>query len=709
MIWLASYPRSGNTFVRNILHDVYGMTSGEYHIINGLPFDERYTEHPFVKTHLLPWEIIPEDPGIKAVYLVRDGRDSIVSMAHQRSDIIAPGSVLYQNMKEAILAEQGSYFSGWSANVKAWVERCDLIIRYEDLIADPLGQIERIRDIIELPDASPEKLLSFEASKKGAATYGTRKEWGYSEDEAKKLAAKIFRKGKAGSWKHDMPDDLHELFWAIHGDTMGMLGYTRNGHLSDPDQDLDHVVCAKMGIIDPHQAGRKHKILIEANKLASNDNDGVKRYVTGLVNGLAPVCRNKNGKWEIDLLVDKDIHPLSDYLGNMEKEWNNGDGNDAAGTGKKPRKGFFGHFENTIKSITPEKWIKWLNDKNILIFHKSYDLLKKLSLFLVYWLRYILLFPLRLIYTQFLRVQHKKEQKALAGNFTEYDLIHVPLQQHYWPFRFADVPMLFTIHDFTHKLFPRFHTGVNIRNAEAGLDMIKQKQTNVLAVSGSTLSDCERFLPLPEDHFHMVYESLEEDKFMMNLNGDEGLRVKEKYGINPDMPFILLLGTIEPRKNIANSIEAFQLMHKRNNRPDVGLVIAGKRGWKMEQHAGYNSYITFTGFVDDEDLSILYSEALALSYVSFYEGFGLPLLEAMRCGTPVIYGNNSSMPEVAGEGGLAADPNDIEDICSKYEMMYFDEGLRNELGLKALKQSNKFSPRQSTLELLKVYKAMIPN
>ncbi|MCK5765239.1 MAG: sulfotransferase domain-containing protein, partial [Bacteroidales bacterium] len=117
MIWIASFPRSGNTFVRNILHDVYGLSSSEYHMEEDHPLEADYADHPFVKTHLLPTQLDPADPGIKAVYIVRDGRDVMVSMAHQRRDIVAPGSDFYENLKAAIIAEKDSFFGGWSKNV----------------------------------------------------------------------------------------------------------------------------------------------------------------------------------------------------------------------------------------------------------------------------------------------------------------------------------------------------------------------------------------------------------------------------------------------------------------------------------------------------------------------------------------------------------------------------------------------------------------
>jgi hypothetical protein len=113
MILLSSFPRSGNTFLRNILFEVYGMESSEFHRMTDQYLDDDFRIYPFVKTHDLPSVLHEFDAGIPAVYLVRDGRDSVCSMAHHRSDLVAPGSDYLQNLKEAIIATKGSFFGGW--------------------------------------------------------------------------------------------------------------------------------------------------------------------------------------------------------------------------------------------------------------------------------------------------------------------------------------------------------------------------------------------------------------------------------------------------------------------------------------------------------------------------------------------------------------------------------------------------------------------
>ena len=135
MIWLASYPRSGNTFLRIVLCEVYGIESSTYHLESAYPVDQDYSNYPIVKTHLLPDQLVPGDSSIPAVYLVRDGRDALVSMAHQRSEIVEPGSDYLDNLYESIRAADSSYFGGWSRHVRQWLKRAQLVLRFEDLIA----------------------------------------------------------------------------------------------------------------------------------------------------------------------------------------------------------------------------------------------------------------------------------------------------------------------------------------------------------------------------------------------------------------------------------------------------------------------------------------------------------------------------------------------------------------------------------------------
>ena len=221
MIWLASFPRSGNTFFRIVLHEVYGISSGRL-----LPPEmrqgdwEKDLDFPVVKTHVEPHDLYPDDPTIPAVYIVRDGRDAVVSMSHHRRDIVVPGSDYLRNMDEAIRAENGTFFGGWSRNVEDWLQRATIVIHFEELIQDPIGNAEKLRGILDMPEPDLEKLPTFEDLRKKPMPYqGQRKNLG---DWRKKF----FRRGKVGAWKDEMPEPMQQLFWDLHGDTMEKLGYT---------------------------------------------------------------------------------------------------------------------------------------------------------------------------------------------------------------------------------------------------------------------------------------------------------------------------------------------------------------------------------------------------------------------------------------------------------------------------------------------------
>jgi len=193
MIWLASFPRSGNTFFRNVLFDVYGIESSEFHMETDKKVLKDFASYP--------------------VYIIRDGRDALVSIAHHRKDIVAPGSNYYKNLAEAILARGGSFFGGWSVNVEKWTNKADIVIRYEDLIKDPIGQIERLREIMELPEPKLEKLPTFQSLKKGTPQYGSGGKKLKRTEQKIERANKFFRRGVAGSYKDEMPKIFQLLFW----------------------------------------------------------------------------------------------------------------------------------------------------------------------------------------------------------------------------------------------------------------------------------------------------------------------------------------------------------------------------------------------------------------------------------------------------------------------------------------------------------------
>ena len=710
MIWLTSFPRSGNTFFRNILYEVYGLESGTFHKDPAYLLDEHYERYPVVKTHLLPDELEPSGREIPGVYIIRDGRDALCSIAHHRKDIIAPGSDYLENLQAAIHAEKGSFFGGWSVNVKKWTERASILIRYEDLLTDPIGQAERLRGIIELPEPDRAKLPSFSDMKFGLPKYGSGRDRPISEEEKQELARKNFRKGRAGSWKEEMPGDLHELFWSLHGETMESLGYRYDGSLTMPDTDLDYRVIEKLGLAREMPPQEKYRILMEADKVVLPDNDGVKRYQVDLLKMLSQVTENPNSRWEVDLFIKNTIYPLSTFRDRIFNPFSNADLKRKAEK-QQARRPLTDRIERALITLVPASFAAWLHRNNIRVFHNIYLFLKRMilgSLHLAYMAFRFVIGRLILLYSNIrqLFVVTKAEKE-----FRSYDLIHLPLKQHYYPFRKTKTPLLTTIHDFTHRYFPQYHTPVNISNAEKGLRFIRNSGSHVIAVSGSTYNDSLRELKIGRERIHLVHEAADKEKFHFLVNRDDTARVREKYGIPGNTSYFLCLSTLEPRKNIANTIRAFTGLV--NSHPDypLALVIAGKKGWLAQQALGqdmiYNERVVYTGFIDDEDLSAIYSEALALCYLSFYEGFGLPALEAMCCGTPVLYANNSSLPEVVGKGGIGLDPHDVEGIGNAMKQLFEDTKMQEGLRAEALKQSLRFSSRKTLTDTLQVYRKVI--
>lgn len=225
MIWLASFPRSGNTFFRIVLHEVYGLESGAFQLDPEKQRDKEYYKAPVVKTHVLPHQLEPADPSIPVVYLVRDGRDSVVSMAHHTKDIVRPGTDYYENMKDIILARHGTHFGGWGKNVLAWLPRAALVIRFEDLIEDPIGTVEQLRTVMDLPEPRPEKLPTFDDLREKETPYGPGGKHKFSDEEYSERKKQFFRRGKAGAWKDEMPLEYQEMFWQLHGKAMRALRY----------------------------------------------------------------------------------------------------------------------------------------------------------------------------------------------------------------------------------------------------------------------------------------------------------------------------------------------------------------------------------------------------------------------------------------------------------------------------------------------------
>jgi glycosyltransferase involved in cell wall biosynthesis len=229
----------------------------------------------------------------------------------------------------------------------------------------------------------------------------------------------------------------------------------------------------------------------------------------------------------------------------------------------------------------------------------------------------------------------------------------------------------------------------------------------VIAVSEHTKADAIRTYGMREEKISVIYEGVA-DRFR-RTSPDATAAVRRKYSL-PDR-FILSVGTIEPRKNLSALLEAYHVL--RNEYPEYRLVLVGKKGWlyadffRRIDELGLGDKIVFPGFVPDEDLPAMYSAADLFVFPSLYEGFGLPVLEALACGAAVVASNASSVPEVAGDAALLVDPNDGEALVREMRAVLNNAKLRQDLQARGPKQAAKFSWRKAAEETLDVYSAVL--
>lgn len=191
-------------------------------------------------------------------------------------------------------------------------------------------------------------------------------------------------------------------------------------------------------------------------------------------------------------------------------------------------------------------------------------------------------------------------------------------------------------------------------------------------------------------------------------------RVRHNYGIHGD--YVLSVGSIQPRKNLVRLINAYASLrgvHTRNGFPK--LVIVGKKGWLYDEtlraleETGVKDSIVLTGYVPEPDLPALYSGALCFVYPSYFEGFGLPPLEAMKCGAPVVVADATSLPEVVGDAGLKVDPFDVSAIAGAIGELIGNSDLRRELSAKGLKRAEMFDWQNTARQTLMVYEQVARN
>jgi len=262
-------------------------------------------------------------------------------------------------------------------------------------------------------------------------------------------------------------------------------------------------------------------------------------------------------------------------------------------------------------------------------------------------------------------------------------------------------PGVVTVHDLGYLYFPAAHPSRARRYLDWSTRHSVRRAARVLADSVATAQDVAAHYGVPESRITLVYPGV--DEALHPVTDPAALAaVRARYGL-PER-YLLFLGTLQPRKNIARLVEGYSRWRARSGRSDVALVLAGPQGWLFDPawlHGAED--VIRPGYVRDEDVAALYSGALALLFPSLHEGFGFPVLEAMRCGTPVITSTTSSLPEVAGDAALLVNPRDSNAIADAIERVLTDSALRRRLIAAGFEQAQAFTwarAAQTTLAAL---------
>jgi len=267
-----------------------------------------------------------------------------------------------------------------------------------------------------------------------------------------------------------------------------------------------------------------------------------------------------------------------------------------------------------------------------------------------------------------------------------------------------------TVHDLIPILFPHFFEFNEYPLIKKSLISLSSEHW-ITCISQATKNDLCNYLTNIDPSRVFVTHLAASELFYPCSNWQEITAIKSKYHVPQDTPYILSLSTLEPRKNIAHTIRCFAQLVEQENIEDLYLVLVGTRGWDysniFEEISNFHflkDRIIVTGYVADEDLAALYSGAIAFVYPSLYEGFGLPPLEAMQCGVPVITSNTSSLPEVVGDAGIMVSPTDVDALCQSMLDIYNSSSLREAMSLKSIEQAKQFSWGKCTQETINAYK-----
>ena len=277
---------------------------------------------------------------------------------------------------------------------------------------------------------------------------------------------------------------------------------------------------------------------------------------------------------------------------------------------------------------------------------------------------------------------------------------------HYSP-RFCPVPQVVTIHDLSYFYYPDEFLKKDLYKLRNWTRYSIEKAHKIIAVSKATKKDVMKFYNISDDKIEVIYNGYEKQAQSSKLKAQNyNLKLKT---IKPPK-YILYVGTLQPRKNITILIKAFKLFKRENE--DFKLIITGKKGWLFDQifqqvrDLRLEKEVIFTDYVSDDELTYLYRNAFCFVLPSLYEGFGIPILEAMSFACPVISSFTSSLPEIGGEACLYFDTKNETDLLDKLNLLKQNTDLRNELIKKCKERIKQFSWQKCAEQTLTIIESV---
>jgi glycosyltransferase involved in cell wall biosynthesis len=318
----------------------------------------------------------------------------------------------------------------------------------------------------------------------------------------------------------------------------------------------------------------------------------------------------------------------------------------------------------------------------------------------------------------FINIDFPHLEKSLTNYFAfgravlrhRCDLVHVP--HLFWRPRYMPLPYVVTAHDMQTYMKPRpdagwFRRTVHPTGSQRALD----RAARILAVSNFTKNELIRLFHISEDKIEVIYNAIDERFQLGHATGADRQLIAERYQVN--YPFLLYAGPIRPHKNVVRIIESFSVLKaelkKEGEFSDLKLIIIGD---ELSRHpdlrrmvirSGVERDVRFLGFVPIEVLRIFYDVAKVFVFPSLYEGFGLPPLEAMAHGTPVITSNTSSLPEVVGNAAVLVNPENVFDITRAMHRTLLDQTLRERMKQRGYEQARRFSWDASAARIQQIY------